>query len=309
MGQWPAPGATVRAGFRGVAAFWAAPPGASHPSHGGTGRGYALSLPSAWRGAARGARPPRPPRRDNRAMPQRPPPRRPGGAQRPAQGPRPQRTAPAPQHAAPAAPAEGLSDPDLAALESLLERIPEPAEPLDVMMLDGYLCGVLLQPRPVPEAQWWKHVLDVDGRAVDPGFDTGFLQSLVRRRHAELDAAIAQRQWFDPWVFELDDDEDPLQTVMPWVAGFATAMEFFPALMRSDSPDVAEPLAVLYRSFNPDDLEDADELLALIEELEPPADLAEAVEALVNSVLLLADVTRPLASTRVGAPRARRPRR
>jgi uncharacterized protein len=71
---------------------------------------------------------------------------------------------------------------------------------------------------------------------------------------------------------------------------------------------VAEPLAVLYRSFDPDDLEDADELLALIEELEPPADLAEAVEALVNSVLLLADVTRPLASTRPGAPRARRPR-
>ncbi|WP_374673096.1 YecA family protein [Ideonella sp.] len=251
-------------------------------------------------------------------MSQRPPPRRPGGAPRPAPGARAQRPAPAP-HATSVEPAtapERLSDADLAALESLLERIPEPAEPLDVMMLDGYLCGVLLQPRPVPEAQWWKHVLDVDGRLVAPGFDTGFLQTLVRRRHAELDAAIAQRQWFDPWVFELEDDEDPLQTVMPWVAGFATAMEFFPALMRSDSPDVAEPLAVLYRSFDPEDLEDADELLGLIEELEPPADLAEAVEALVNSVLLLADVTRPLASTRpaAGRPRpgaggARRPRR
>jgi len=203
-----------------------------------------------------------------------------------------------------------LTDADLAALERWLDRIPAPAEPLDVMMLDGFLCGVLLQPKPVPEAQWWRHVVDVDGRSIPLGFDDEPLRALVRRRHAELDAAIRERQWFDPWVFELDDEDDPLQAVMPWVAGFATAMEFFPALMRSDSPEVAEPLAVLYRSFDPEDLEDADELLALIEELEPPTDLAEAVEALVNSVLLLADVTRPLPSTkprRAPAPRPRRP--
>ncbi|HEX5686092.1 MAG TPA: YecA family protein [Ideonella sp.] len=202
-----------------------------------------------------------------------------------------------------------LTDADLALLERWLDRIPAPAEPLDAMMLDGFLCGVLLQPKPVPEAQWWRHVVDVDGRSIPLGFDDEPLRALVRRRHAELDAAIRERQWFDPWVFELDDEEDPLQAVMPWVAGFATAMEFFPALMRSDSPEVAEPLAVLYRSFDPEDLEDADELLELIEELEPPADLAEAVEALVNSVLLLADVTRPLPSTKPRRPPSPRPRR
>jgi uncharacterized protein len=202
-----------------------------------------------------------------------------------------------------------LTDAELAALERWLDRIPAPAEPLDVMMLDGFLCGVLLQPKSVPEAQWWRHVVDVDGRSIPLGFDDEPLRALVRRRHAELDAAIRERQWFDPWVFELDDEEDPLETVMPWVAGFATAMEFFPSLMRSDSPEVAEPLAVLYRSFDPEDLEDADELLALIEELEPPADLAEAVEALVNSVLLLADVTRPLPSTRPPRAAPARPRR
>jgi len=198
----------------------------------------------------------------------------------------------------------------MADLERLLEAVPAPAEPLDVMMLDGYLCGVLLQPRAVPEAQWWRHVVDVDGREIPANADDATLRALVRRRHAELDAAIRERQWFDPWVFELDDDDDPLETVMPWVAGFATAMEFFPALMRSDSPDLAEPLAVLYRSFDAEDLEDADELLAIIEQLEPPADLAEAVEALVNSVLLLADVARPLPSTRPArapAAKGRRP--
>ncbi|HET9645640.1 MAG TPA: YecA family protein, partial [Burkholderiaceae bacterium] len=55
-----------------------------------------------------------------------------------------------------------------------------------------------------------------------------------------------------------------------------------------------EPLATLYMHLDPEDLEDADELLAEIETLEPPQDLAEAVEGLVSSTLLLADVSRPL---------------
>lgn len=191
-------------------------------------------------------------------------------------------------------PAEpGLSDAELAQLERLLDRIPDPAEPLDVMMLDGYLCGVLLQPKAVPEAQWWRHVVDVDGRSIPLGFDDEPLRALVRRRHAELDAAIRERQWFDPWVFELDDEDDPLEAVMPWVAGFATAMEFFPELMQRDAEQLTEPLALLYRHLDPDDLEDADELLEEIESIEPPEDLSEAVEDLVRAILLLADVGRP----------------
>jgi uncharacterized protein len=36
----------------------------------------------------------------------------------------------------------------------------------------------------------------------------------------------------------------------------------------------------------------------MIDTLEPPADLAEAVQDIVHSVMLLADVTRPLATVR-----------
>lgn len=195
----------------------------------------------------------------------------------------------------PAAPQQALTERDLEALEAALDRVPAPLEPLDISALDGFLCGVLLQPKRVAEATWLPHVTDADGRPLPAGFDARPLQALARRRHAELDAAIQARQWFDPWVFELEGgDESPSEAVVGWVAGFATAMEFFPALMALDAARLREPLALLYRHLDPDDLEDADDLIEEIESLEPPTELAEAVEDLVKATLLLADVSRPL---------------
>ena len=184
-----------------------------------------------------------------------------------------------------------------------------------------YLCGVLLQPQPVPSERWLTHVWDADGAPLPQGFDAQPLHLMVQRRHAELAAAIARRQWFDPWVFELeagadaiDDDDDEAaalaasESVYPWVAGFAAAMEWFPGLMNLDSPASLEPLALLYRHLDADDLEDADELLAVIEAREPPTDLEQAVEELVRATLLLADVSRPLATKPDAPRRGTRPR-
>jgi len=208
----------------------------------------------------------------------------------------------------PAAPAPlpPLTEADLNRLQLLLDRIPEPLEPLDVSMLDGYLCGVLLQPTAVPAGAWLRHVWDIDGRPLPDGW-AGLheLQGLVQRRFRELAQAIAGRQWFDPWVFELDEDATPLETALPWVAGFSAAMELFPDLMEMDAPAALEPMAVLYAAFDPEDLEDADELLEEIESLEPPSSLDEAMEDIVQSVLRLADVSRPL--PKAAGSGARRP--
>lgn len=194
-----------------------------------------------------------------------------------------------------AAAQQALTERDLETLEKALDHVPAPLEPLDISALDGFLCGVLLQPRRIAEAAWMPHVTDADGRALPAGFDARPMQALVRRRHAELDAAIQARQWFDPWVFELEgEDASPSEAVVGWVAGFATAMEFFPALMALEAGKLREPLALLYRHLDPDDLEDADDLIEEIESLEPPTELAEAVEDLVKATLLLADVSRPL---------------
>ena len=198
-----------------------------------------------------------------------------------------------------------MDERDIDELQACLDRVPAPFEPLDVSMVDGFLCGVLLQPQPIPEVSWLPHLTDADGRALPAAFDAARLHDLARRRWRELDTAIAQRQWFDPWVFEFDDaaegeDDDAPGTseaVYPWVAGFATAQEFFPALMRLDARAMTAPLALLYRHLQADDLEDAEELLEEIESLEPPADLAEAVEELVRATLLLADLSRPLAGS------------
>jgi uncharacterized protein len=188
---------------------------------------------------------------------------------------------------------------DLAELERLLDAVPAPLEPLDPVMLDGFLCGVLLLPQRIPPAQWLPHLTDVDqARALPRSYPAQALHDLVAQRFQELDQAIEQRQWFDPWVFEPDEEEEqnPLETVMPWVAGFATAVDLFPSVLQSSDERVLEGQALLYRAFNPDDLEDADALLEVMAELEPPEDLGEVVEDLVTAVFLLADVTRPLSA-------------
>ena len=238
---------------------------------------------------------------------------------------------PPPRPTRPAANLQPLSERELDELQAIIDRVPAPLEPLDVSMIDGFLCGVLVQPNGVPPQRWLPHITDADGRALPPAFDTRRLFDLIERRYLELGDAIGRRQWFDPWVFELgdageggapdeddrDDDDDlappEVDAVYPWVAGFATAVELFPALMRLDAKALTEPLALLYRHLGPDDLEDADDLLEEIDSLEPPADLTEAVEGLVRATLLLADVSRPLGAPagqhRGGAPRRPTPRR
>jgi uncharacterized protein len=203
--------------------------------------------------------------------------------------------------------AESFTEADLEHLQALLDALPAPLEPLDVSMLDGYLVGVLLQPRAVPIAQWLPPILDSEGRDVPKHVDDE-LVGLLRRRHRELNLAIVGRQWFDPWVFELEDGDSPSETLLPWVAGFAHALECHPELMALSDESLLEPLAAIYLHLDPEDLEDADELLEEIESLEPPVDLESAVEGLVSAVLMLADVSRPTNARpnppRTGAGRA-----
>jgi len=198
-----------------------------------------------------------------------------------------------------------LSDIDIQRLETLLDGLPAPLQPLDVCAVDGLICGALLQPQRVPTERWLALACDMDGRLAPTGPALDELRALLGRRHAELDHAIGQRLWFDPWIFQLDEDASPSDCVLPWVAGFAAAMEAFPALMALGDAELVEPLALLFMHFDPEDLEDADALMEVIATLEPPQDLAEAVQDIVRALMLIADVTRPCATRPAPALRRR----
>ena len=93
-----------------------------------------------------------------------------------------------------AAPAPAsLGDREIETLQALLDAVPAPLEPLDVSSLDGFLCGVIVQPTAIAPARWLRFITDVDGRALPAGFDARPLHALVVRRDAELRRAIGRR--------------------------------------------------------------------------------------------------------------------
>lgn len=195
-------------------------------------------------------------------------------------------------------PPHALREEDVAELDELLAQVPAPLEPLDLAALDGFLAGVLLQPHRVPVPRWLPFATDAEGRPLPAAWPPrARLQALIQQRYTELDALIEGRQWFDPWITDVEEDTLPQEAVQPWVLGFATACGEFPALTEgpgSDAPELIEALAQVYQHLDPSDLEDADALLAEIDTLEPPSSMEEAVESLVRGCLLLADVSRPL---------------
>ncbi len=109
----------------------------------------------------------------------------------------------------PKTPSRDLTDAEFAELDELLAATPAPLEPLDAVMLDGYLCGVLVQPVLLEPATWLAHVFDFDARPLPDDVDAPWRQrttALILRRHAHLNQAMLEDGWFDPLVLEFDED-------------------------------------------------------------------------------------------------------
>jgi len=214
-------------------------------------------------------------------------------------------TPPAP----PSPPAQrDLTDDEFAELEDLLAGTPEPFEPCDVVMLDGYLCGVIVQPvLHAPEA-WLPNVFDLEGRPLPDDVDPAWrarTTALILRHHAALTRALAEDGWFDPLVLELDEGDaptgdDPMAgmnpvswSLMPWVAGFQHATLCFPQLAELPDDAVMAALARLYRHLPAESPEER-EVVETLDREQPLATLDDAIEELVLAVADLADLTRDL---------------
>ena len=199
-----------------------------------------------------------------------------------------------------------LTDAEFEELDELLAKTPEPFEPLDAVMLDGYLCGVIVQPVLLETEAWLPHVFDFDGQPLPDDADPAWRErvtALILRRHAALNRAIAEDGWFDPLILELDDfnpprTDDPAaslnpvsQALFPWVAGFQHAMESFPDLLELPDPAIDVALARLYRHL-PAQTDEEREVVATLDKEHPLATLDEAIEDLIVIVADLEDLTR-----------------
>ena len=208
-----------------------------------------------------------------------------------------------------------LTDAEFAELDDLLTQTPEPLEPVDVVMLDGFLCGVLVQPVLLETATWLPHVFDFDGTPLPDDVDSAWLErttALILRRHAALTRAIAEDGWFDPLVLEAgedpaaappaegaNDDHERLlaglhpvsQPLMPWVAGFQHATQCFPDLSELSDDAVLSALARLYRHL-PAETDDEREVVATLDREQPLTTLDDAIEDLVIAIADLSDLTR-----------------
>ena len=93
-------------------------------------------------------------------------------------------------------PGRDLTDAEFAELDELLAATPQPLEPCDAVMLDGYLCGVLVQPVLLEPDAWLPHIFDFEGQPLPDEVDAAWLartRALILRRHAALNRAIPCR--------------------------------------------------------------------------------------------------------------------
>jgi uncharacterized protein len=207
--------------------------------------------------------------------------------------------------------AHDLTDAEFAELDDLLAATPEPLEPLDAVMLDGYLCGVLVQPVLLEPATWLAHVFDFDATPLPETADPAWLArttALIMRRHAALNRAMEEDGWFDPLVLEFDDEHpreplaegevDPMeglnpvsQSLMPWAAGFQHACVSFPDLLEMPDDAVSAALARLFRHL-PAETDEEREVVATLDREQPLTTLDAAMEELVVTVADLHDLTR-----------------
>ena len=198
---------------------------------------------------------------------------------------------------------QDLNDSELDQLAELLSATPEPLTPLDVLMLDGYLAGVLVQPRMVSIDEWLPPVFDFNGRALPDSTDPAWLarcKGLIERRRDALNAGISEDGFFDPVIVDVDQlppvseyeqqESDVSRALMPWSAGFQWAQECFPDLEDTADDAVGAALARIYRHL-PAQSDDDKELVAMLDREQPLKDLDAGLEDLVNATVELWDLT------------------
>jgi len=204
--------------------------------------------------------------------------------------------------------ATDLNDQELDELDQLLGQVPEGLDPLDVVMLDGYLAGVIVQPRLIPVEEWLPPVFDLDGRARPFDMDPAWLErthGLIERRMAALNRGLAEEGWFDPILpqevpeFEDSDSEDAKawaelpeasRAVSGWVAGFQYALTLFSDLEQQADERIHEAVDRLLRHLPAED-DTQRAAAAAVQVSHPVSTVDEGVADMVSAVAELWELT------------------
>lgn len=204
-----------------------------------------------------------------------------------------------------------LSDAEFARLDARIAALPADRDPLDVAMLDGFMTGVLLSREAVLPSRWLP--IAFDAREGQPLFQGDAAEAeetlgLIMRHYSTLAAHIAAREPFEPYVVDVQredagelTDEQKFAGLWPWAAGFARAIDEFP-LVDDDAVQATDIDAALVHILRhvPNSPDDASELAREIADEKreiaaafPLDDIDHAIDEVVESVMEIADITRP----------------
>lgn len=196
-----------------------------------------------------------------------------------------------------------LNDEDINQLDDLLATSSSGEETFDVSMLDGFLSAIaLLNPPLQDESEWYPYIFNEEGTPCEVD-EPETVKRLVCQRLQEIRAFQAQRQFYNPIIFPLEDEDgnqvtgvDGLAALEPWAMGFYNALAQY-----SDRVDVTEAIeAQLCRihRFLELDQEDPDyeQNLAIrqaVEKEHPVHSLEEGMLEMMQGVIEIAKLNLP----------------
>lgn len=196
-----------------------------------------------------------------------------------------------------------LTDEEINQLDELLATSSCGEDTFDVSMLDGYLSAIaLLNPELKDESEWYPYIFNEEGSPCEID-EPETVKRLVNHRLQEIRAFQAQREFYNPIIFPLEDEQgnqvtgaDGLAALEPWAMGFYNALAQYSD--RVEVTDAIEAQLCRIHRFLELDEEDPDyaQNLAIrraLEEQHPVRTLEEGMIEMMQGVIEIAKLNRP----------------
>ena len=196
-----------------------------------------------------------------------------------------------------------LTDEDINRLNELLATSSSGEDTFDVSMLDGFLSAIaLLNPPLKEESEWYPYIFNEEGTDCEVD-KPETVKRLVTQRLQEIRAFQAQRQFYNPIIFPLEDENgepvtgaDGIAALEPWAMGFYNALAQY-----SDRVDVTEAIeAQLCRIHRFLELDESDPdyeqnmaIHAAVEKEHPVRNLEEGMLEMMKGVIEIARLNLP----------------